>query len=77
LINPARFSAAFNSFLWPILGTIFAPWTTLMYLAVWSPATGIYGLDWLWLGLGVLADIGSYTGGGIGNRKLIPGYSGQ
>ena len=37
----------------------------------------LFGLDWLWFGLGVLADIGSYAGGGIGNRKLIPGYSGQ
>jgi hypothetical protein len=74
LINPLRFSAAFSSFIWPILGVIFAPWTTLMYLIVWSPVTGIYGLDWLWLGLGVLADISSYVGGGYGNRERIPGY---
>jgi hypothetical protein len=74
LINPLRFSAAFSSFIWPILGIIFLPWTTLMYLIVWSPVTGIYGLDWLWLGLGVLADIGTYTGGGYGNRERIPGY---
>jgi hypothetical protein len=47
LINPVRFSAAFSSFIWPVLGIIFLPWTTLMYLIVWSPATGIYGLDWL------------------------------
>ena len=76
LFNPARFSAAFGSFIWPILGIIFAPFTTLMYLIVWSPVTGIYGLDWLWLGLAVLADIGSYAGGGYGNRDRIPGYSG-
>jgi hypothetical protein len=74
LINPLRFSAAFSSFIWPILGIIFLPWTTLMYLIVWSPVTGIYGLDWLWLGLGVLADIGMYVGGGYGNRERIPGY---
>jgi hypothetical protein len=76
LINPLRFSAAFSSFLWPILGTIFAPWTTLMYLIVWSPVTGIYGLDWLWLVLAALTDISSYVGGGYGNRSRFPGYSG-
>ena len=73
LINPFRFSVAFSSFLWPILGVIFAPWTTLMYLVVWSPATGIWGLDWLWIGLGVLADISSYAGGGWGNRDRLRG----
>ena len=75
LINPVRFSSAFSSFIWPILGIIFAPWTTLMYLIVWSPVTGVYGLDWLWIGLAVLADIGMYVGGGYGNRERIPGYS--
>ena len=75
LINPVRFTAAFSSFVWPILGILFMPWTTLMYLIVWSPLTGIYGLDWLWLALGVLADISTYAGGGYGNRDRIPGYS--
>jgi hypothetical protein len=75
LINPLRFSAAFSSFIWPILGIIFLPWTTLIYLIVWSPITGIYGLDWLWLALAVLADIGTYAGGGYGNRDRIPGYA--
>ena len=62
LFNPYRFSAAFTSFLWPILGIIFAPWTTLMYLLVWSPVTGIYGLDWAFLALAVVADVGMYIG---------------
>ena len=75
LINPLRFSAAFSSFIWPVLGIIFLPWTTLMYLIVWSPVTGIYGLDWLWLVLAVLADLGTYAGGGYGNRDRIPGYA--
>jgi hypothetical protein len=75
LINPLRFSAAFSSFIWPILGIIFLPWTTLMYLIVWSPITGVYGLDWLWLGIAVLIDLGTYAGGGYGNRDRIPGYA--
>jgi hypothetical protein len=65
-----------SSFIWPALGIIFLPWTTLMYLIVWSPVTGIYGLDWLWLVLAVLADLSTYAGGGYGNRDRIPGYAG-
>ena len=69
LINPLRFGATFDTFLWPALGTLFLPWTTLTYVLV-APA-GLYGLDWLWLGLAVLVDLGSYGGGGYGNRDRI------
>ena len=72
LLNPLRFNAAFSTFIWPLLGIIFLPWTTLMYLVVF-PA-GIIGFDWLWMGLAVVADIGMYVGGGYGNRDRIPGY---
>ena len=74
LINPVRFNLAFSSFIWPLLGLIFLPWTTLMYLIVWSPITGVSGFDWVWLALAVVADIASYGGGAYGNRERIPGY---
>ena len=74
LINPVRFNLAFSSFIWPLLGLIFLPWTTLMYLIVWSPITGVSGFDWVWLGLAVVADIASHGGGAYGNRERIPGY---
>jgi len=44
-----------------------------MYLFVGGG--GISGFDWLWLGIALLADIGSYAGGGYGNRDRMPGYS--
>src|SRR6266542_2794474 len=36
LLSPARFDHAFNTWYWPILGFIFVPFTTLMYVAVRS-----------------------------------------
>ncbi len=72
LIQPARWDLAFSSVLWPILGIIFMPWTTLMYVSV-SPG-GVNGLwEWLFLILAVIIDIGAYTGGGFGNRSRIRG----
>jgi hypothetical protein len=71
LINPLRWQAAFDSFIWPLLGFIFVPWTTLMYVLI-APG-GVVGFDWIWLVLAVLADIGMYAGGGYGNRDRIPG----
>jgi len=74
LAQPARWSAAFNNnILWPILGIIFVPWTTIMYVLV-APA-GVAGWDWLWLGLGLLADVAWWAGGGF--RRRVPGYTGQ
>ena len=72
LIDPLRWQAAFNSFIWPLLGFLFLPWTTLMYVAV--GVNGLSWFDWIWIGFGLLADIGSYTGGTYGNRSRIPGY---
>jgi hypothetical protein len=63
--------SAFNSFIWPLLGLLFAPWTTLMYLIIFPG--GINGLDWLWIALAVLADLSSYAGGGYGNRDRVRG----
>jgi hypothetical protein len=77
LFQPLRWEAAFLGWIgwwwiWPVLGLIFLPWTTIMYVLV-APL-GIVGLDWLWLALAVVADIASY-GGGVGRRQL-PGYQG-
>jgi uncharacterized BrkB/YihY/UPF0761 family membrane protein len=77
IFQPIRWQAAFSSWpsaywIWPILGIIFLPWTTIMYILV-APG-GVTGWDWLWIGIMVFADIASY-GGGIG-RKRVPGYEG-
>jgi hypothetical protein len=54
---------AFGSFLWPLLGLIFLPFTTLMYVLVYSSFYGVYGLSWIWIALGFLLDVGSYSSG--------------
>jgi hypothetical protein len=68
-----RINAAFNNFIVPLLGIIFLPYTTIMYVLVWSPATGVSGWDWLWIAMGVLLDIMKW-GQIANNRRQIPGY---
>jgi len=75
LIQPARWSLTFNTFIFPLLGVIFIPWTTLMYVII-SPG-GVTGWDFMWLGLAFLSDIASYAGGGVKERNRIPGYPGD
>ena len=75
LIAPVRVNlslAAFNfSWLVSLLGLIFAPWTILMYVLIFP----LNGFDWIWLGLGLAADIFGYVGG-YHNRKQVPYYTG-
>ena len=61
IVNPLRWSVAFDSFFLPFLGFLFLPWTTLMYVLV-SPG-GVEGIDLLWIGLAVAADLASYAVG--------------
>jgi hypothetical protein len=56
----------------PLLGIVFLPYTTIMYLLVYTP-TGIQGWEWMWIGLGVLLDIMKWSQI-ANNRKGIPGY---
>jgi hypothetical protein len=78
LLRPLTWAEAFAPWpgtpwwIWPLLGVIFLPWTTLIYIII-APG-GVIGFDWLWLILAFVADIASY-GGGAG-RRSIPGYEG-
>lgn len=67
-----QFQVAFDSLLWPILGIIFLPWTTLAWTLFHGP-NGIAGFDWVWVILGVVVDIAVYSGS-VFKRKSVPGY---
>ena len=55
------------SILLPLLGLIFLPLTTVMYILV-SPA-GIWGFEWLLLFVAVVIDLGAYGSGAYGRRR--------
>jgi hypothetical protein len=63
--------ATFSNFIWPLVGVLLVPWTTIMYVIVY-PA-GINGFDWLWLGLALAIDIGTYVGNGRARQMQTAG----
>jgi hypothetical protein len=76
LARPSLFNAAFSgSWLWPVLGIIFLPFTTLMYVLVWTPQLGVHGWGWFWLALAVLIDLSHWGSMGYTNRNRMPGYA--
>jgi hypothetical protein len=76
IARPTMFMNAFNNkWWWAILGIIFLPFTTLMYIILWSPGVGLYGWDWFWIVLAVFLDLGHLSHTAYTNRNAIPGYT--
>ena len=61
IARPAYFDAVFDTWIFPLLGLIFLPFTTLIWLLVGAPPQGVAGLDWLWVVLAVLLDLSHYA----------------
>ena len=60
---------AFGPIIWPILGVIFLPLTTLAYVIFWNTGgRGVTGWEWIFVILAVFADLASYGGVAYGRR---------
>lgn len=66
LFQPGRINQTFDTIIWPLVGVIFLPWTTLMWVFVYPD--GISSINWLFLGIALLVDLGTYFGGGKSRR---------
>ena len=69
IYSPIYINALFQSWVWPLLGWVFLPWTTLMYMTV--AAGGVVGFDYIILGIGIFADFSTFLGG-YRERARVP-----
>jgi hypothetical protein len=72
IARPGTFDAVFGSWIVPCLGFFFLPFTTLIYIILYTPGVALSGLDWLWLILAVVLDVGSVGFAVNANRDQIP-----
>ena len=64
---------AFGPLIWPILGIVFLPLTTLLYVILWNTGgRGVTGWEWFFVVLAVFGDLASYGGSRYGRRR--PAY---
>jgi hypothetical protein len=63
-----KVDAAFDTWVWPLLGLIFLPWTTLAYVLAWGPLDGVSGAGWLVVALGVAGDFATHSARSAKNR---------
>jgi len=61
---------ATGAFIWPLLGFVFLPITTLLYVIMWNTSGfGVDSWEWLLVICGVFIDLASYGGGMFGRRS--------
>jgi hypothetical protein len=60
---------AYDSWVLPLLGLIFLPLTTLVYALLWGPLGGVDGIEWFWVALAFLLDIGALGAGARSRRE--------
>ena len=65
-----------DQWIWPLLGLVFLPFTTLMYILVSLPVGGINFGGWLLVGLAVLLDL-SHWAQLVNNRQNAQGLYNQ
>ncbi len=57
-------SRAYDDSLVPVLGFFLLPWTTLAYAIMWTSGTNeVTGIEWAFVVLAFLTDIGAFAGG--------------
>ena len=67
LVDTRHVNDAFGNFLVAILGFLFLPWTTLMWVIVYPG--GISFWNWIFLGIAFFVDMGTYFGGGRESKR--------
>ena len=52
-----RVDDAFNGWFVPLLGLIFLPYATIMYVLLWSANDGVKGSQWILVGIAAAVDL--------------------
>jgi hypothetical protein len=68
--RPALVAAAFSTWIFPLLGIIFLPFATLMYVILYNPGFGLTAGAWFWVILAGVFDL-AHLGAGIVRRREL------
>jgi hypothetical protein len=71
--RPNLVDAAFSTWIFPLLGIIFLPFATLMYVLLYTPGFGLTGWEWFWVIIAGLLDVGHWGTSAARRRDLIGG----
>jgi hypothetical protein len=70
VVRPTLVGAAFGTWIVPLLGIIFLPFATLMYVILYTPGLGLTGWGWFWVVIAALFDI-THLAASISRRREL------
>lgn len=76
LLTPLVNNAFNGGWIFPVLGIIFLPLTTLAYVVVYALANGVTGAAWLWVAGAFLFDLGLPSAVAHANRHRFYRHKG-
>ena len=71
IFTPYVSRAFHGGFIWPFLGLLILPFTTLIYSLVYVPGIWVTGWRWACVVLGVILDIAWHSGGARRARHSV------
>jgi hypothetical protein len=70
--RPALVAGAFSTWLVPLLGIIFLPLATLIYVILYTPGLGLTAWEWFWVILAGIFDL-AHLGAAVARRRELMG----
>jgi hypothetical protein len=70
--RPRMVDAAFDTWIWPLLGIIFFPFATLIYVVLYHGG-GLTGWEWFWVGVAALFDVAHWGTTLSSRRRAVRG----
>jgi hypothetical protein len=72
IARPKLVDAAFDTWIVPLLGIIFFPFATLIYVILYTPGVGLTGWEWFWVVVAGVLDL-AHWGASFTQRRQVPG----
>jgi len=70
LLRPNAVDAAFSTFILPLIGILFFPLATLLYVVLYTPGVGLRGWEWFWVILAGCLDAAHSSTAAMNRKRL-------
>jgi hypothetical protein len=70
ILRPARVDAAFDTWVVPLLGIIFLPFATLMYVILKVPGVDLGGWEWFWIVVAAIFDLSHWAASATERKEV-------
>jgi hypothetical protein len=76
IVRPRFVDAAFDTWIWPLLGLIFFPFATLLYVIFYTPGVGLTGWEWFWVAIAAALDLLHTVASAVARNRRAAGAEG-